>query len=119
MFSRIDALNPSGTFPGDLYKGINTFIHQYAYSLFTTHYPVKSDLTTFSTAKTVINRNRPILIGLLDLYGSTYGNHWIVAYQYLDETGTANDMYKCVDLWGDYDANVHVSWSQGYVYLTN
>ena len=117
MFNRIDKQNPSGTFPGDLYEGIHTFIYDYAYSLYLTYSPIKSDLTTFSKAKTVIDNDRPILIGLLSLYGSTYGNHWVVAYQYLDESGTANDMYKCVDLWGDHDANVNVSWSQGYVYL--
>ena len=34
--------------------------------------------------------------------------------QYLDESGTANDKYRTIDTWGNYDYIINVSWGVGY-----
>lgn len=117
MFDYIDAKHPNGTIPTHVSSGIDSYINDYVPSLAGKYFAHYSAFTTFAKAKTVINAGHPIAIGLLDLWGSEYGDHWVVAYQYYDASGTSNDMYKCVDNHGEYDAAIHVSWSEGYVYL--
>lgn len=126
LYEDIDRLCANGTFPYNLYSGIYYFLEENANSLLTTYTPHYGNFTTFSTAKTVIDRNRPILIGLLELWGSDLGNHWVVAYQYYDTTGTENDMYKVCNnqvpsgsTTADTALSIQVSWSEGLVYLSN
>jgi hypothetical protein len=126
LYEDIDRLCPNGTLPYNLYSGIYQFLEEEANNLLSTYTPHYGNFTTFSTAKTVINRDRPILIGLLELWGSNLGNHWVVAYQYYDTTGTENDMYKVCNnqvpegsISANTSLNIQVSWSEGLVYLSN
>lgn len=70
---------------------------------------------TFLTAKNRIDNKRPILIGLLAILGSNYGDHWVIAYQYTGTIGLPNDLYKVADNHGKYNAAINIGWSAGHV----
>jgi len=104
--------NYTGTYPDDLYMGTLQFFSDNGIS-------VVHDFggSTFSTAKTVINSGRPIAIGLLTILGSSYGDHWVTAYQYEDGS-LLNDYYKVVDNHGNYIAIISVGWTNGFYKIT-
>lgn len=104
--------NYTGTVPYDLYMGSTQFFSNYGISVVHDY-----GLTTFSTAKTVINSGRPIAIGLLTILGSPYNDHWVTAYQYEDGT-LLNDYYKVVDNHGNYKAIISVGWTSGFYKIT-
>lgn len=102
------ATNYTGTYPSDLYVGSSNYFLNNSVSVIHNF-----GSTTFSTAKTVINSGRPIAIGLLSALGSSYGNHWVTAYQYEDGS-YLNDYYKVIDNWGNYKATISVGWTFGF-----
>ena len=62
-----------------------------------------------------IDQGKPVIVGLLKPLGSTYGNHWVVAYAYLEtETGR---YLKVHDNWGNYNQVIPASWINGTVSL--
>ena len=48
-----------------------------------------------------IDEGKPVIIGILKPLGSTYGNHWVVAYAYA-ETASGERYFKVHDNWGNY-----------------
>lgn len=63
-----------------------------------------------------IDQGKPVIIGLNKLCGSTYGNHWVVAYAY-KETATGERYFKVHDNWGSYCAVIPAKWVNGTVSL--
>lgn len=116
LYSYIDALHPNGTLPSHLNAGIYNFLSNHSY-VSTGHQSFYSSGATWVTAKNEINAGYPLCIGLVEVLGSTYGNHWVVAYQYLDTGNISTRMYKCVDVIGSYTAAVYVCWSVGEVHM--
>lgn len=61
-------------------------------------------------------QGKPVIVGLMKLKGSTYGNHWVVAYGYKkDETG--KEWLKVHDNWGNYHKVIPASWINGTISL--
>ena len=116
LYSYIDALHPNGTLPSHLNAGIYNFLSNHSY-VSTGHQSFYTTGGTWSIAKNEINAGYPLCIGLVGALGSIYGNHWVVAYQYLETGNISTRMYKCVDVIGSYTAAVYVFWTQGAVYM--
>ena len=112
LFHYIDE-GKNGTIASDLGAGINNFLSDYSYCTYG-HRAGFGLTTTFSHAKEKIEAGYPLVIGLTALLGSTYGNHWVLAYQYYDYSSANGDKYKVVDNHGSYNAVVSVQWSVGY-----
>lgn len=60
-----------------------------------------------------MDQERPVIVGTLAMQGSSYGDHWVVAYQYND----GQSLYKCIDNHGRQAATINVSWTSGVVYM--
>ncbi|HCS30294.1 MAG: hypothetical protein ACTH87_00645 [Enterococcus italicus] len=56
-----------------------------------------------------IDQGLPLIVGLNKKLGSTYGNHWVVAYAY-GEDQTGKRWVKVHDNWGNYRAVVPAKW---------
>lgn len=114
LFNYIDK-GKNGTKPSDLGTGINQWLQKYGYATY--GHRAGFSLLTFSTAKSKINQGRPVCVGLLSILGSpsNYGDHWTLAYQYIDDSGTTSDMYRIVDNHGSYTKTIYVSWTSGIV----
>lgn len=114
LYTYIDK-GKNGTIVSDVQRGINLFLQDYS----SVTYGASSSVLTFSNAKTKINASRPVCVGMLSALGapSNYGNHWVLAYQYYDDSGTSNDKYRVVDNHGSYTATINVSWTSGLVYM--
>lgn len=63
-----------------------------------------------------IDEGKPVIIGILKPLGSTYGNHWVVAYAYA-ETASGERYFKVHDNWGNYKKVIPASWVNGTVTL--
>ena len=113
LYSYIDALCPSGTVYTDVRNGINSYLASIGY-YGAGHYAI-GGTTTWTKAKSEISSGYPLCIGLLSALGSTYGNHWVLAYQYLDSGSSYTSYYKVVDNHGSASAVVSVNWTLGYV----
>ncbi|MFV0560150.1 MAG: C39 family peptidase [Enterococcus sp.] len=61
-----------------------------------------------------LKQKKPVMIGVLGWLGSTYGNHWVVAYAYL-EAEDGRRYYKIHDNWGNYRKVIPASWANGTV----
>ena len=63
-----------------------------------------------------IDQGKPVIVGLAKILGSTYGNHWVTAYAYLeDEKGQR--FLKVHDNWGSYNKIIPASWINGTISL--
>lgn len=104
----------TSTIPSTVATGIRGFISKYSPN----KYIKATSMSTnpFSTVKSNCISNRPVFVGLLSSFGSSYGNHWITAYQY-KETGVYVGYYKCIDNWGNYKKEITSSWAMGAVSL--
>lgn len=102
----------TSTIPSTVATGIRGFISKYSPN----KYIKATSMSTnpFSTVKSNCISNRPICVGLLSSFGSSYGNHWVTAYQY-KETGVYVGYYKCIDNWGNYTKEITSSWAMGAV----
>lgn len=116
LFNYIDK-GKNGTIPTDVSVGINQWLQNYG--ILTYGHRTGFGVFTFSNAKSKIDAGRPVCIGLLTMLGSpeAYGDHWTLAYQYIDDAGTSNDMYKTVDNHGSYTKTFYVSWTSGIVFF--
>lgn len=102
--------------------GLPTIAWQVAHGLsrFFTHFdlPYRGRATVFGgwqRACKRIDQGKPVIVGLLKPLGSTYGNHWVVAYAYLEtETGR---YLKVHDNWRNYNQVIPASWINGTVSL--
>ncbi len=63
-----------------------------------------------------IREGKPVMIGILRLLGSTYGNHWVTAYAYY-ESASGERYYKVHDNWGNTNKVIPASWGNGTVSL--
>lgn len=63
-----------------------------------------------------IDQGKPVIVGVNQLLGSTYGNHWVVAYAY-QETIEGERFFKVHDNWGNHAAVIPVKWVNGTVSL--
>lgn len=63
-----------------------------------------------------IDEGKPVIVGVLKVLGSTYGNHWVVAYAYM-ETSEGKRFLKVHDNWGNYDQVIPAKWINGTVSL--
>ncbi len=104
----------TSTIPSTVATGIRGFISKYSPN----KYIKATSMSTnpFSTVKSNCISNRPVCVGLLSSFGSSYGNHWVTAYQY-KETGVYVGYYKCIDNWGNYKKEITSSWAMGAVSL--
>jgi len=117
LFTYIDQPHPSGTVGSHLRDGGNSFLQTYYASC-----TYEFESITFSpwaniTAK--ISFGYPVVVGTLAILGSDYGNHWVLAYLYYDDTGTANDVLLVVDNHGLYNGVVQRSWVSQCVRINN
>ncbi|MGG5312004.1 hypothetical protein IGL76_000689 [Enterococcus sp. DIV2381] len=63
-----------------------------------------------------IRQGKPVMIGILKLLGSTYGNHWVTAYAYY-ESASGERYYKVHDNWGNTNKVIPAKWANGTVSL--
>lgn len=63
-----------------------------------------------------IDQGQPVIVGLNKLLGSTYGNHWVVAYAY-KETTEGKRYLKIHDNWGNYQKVIPAKWINGTISL--
>lgn len=103
----------SETLPNHVGSGITTFMKNYS----TTKVNASVDLyQTWIYVNTLCSKQRPILTGLLNALGSSYGDHWVLVYQ-IREDAEGKGWYKCVDNWGGYNKVIQSSWTMGNVWL--
>lgn len=103
--------------------GLPTIAWQVAHgiSCFFNHhgYPVQARATMIGGWQRSVKRidqGKPLIIGLNQLLGSTYGNHWVVAYAYM-ETNQGERYLKIHDNWGNYRAVIPAKWVNATVSL--
>ena len=103
--------------------GLPTIAWQVAHgiSCFFKHhgYPVQARATMIGGWQRSVKRidqGKPLIIGLNQLLGSTYGNHWVVAYAYM-ETSQGERYLKIHDNWGNYRAVIPAKWVKATVSL--
>ena len=72
---------------------------------------------TRSMVKAMIDKNRPIMVGLISYLGYNKPNHWVVAYQYTTYSNDKRLYYRCVDNHGDYRKAINSSWALGVVMI--
>lgn len=103
--------------------GLPTIAWQVAHgiSCFFNHhgYPVQARATMIGGWQRSVKRidqGKPLIIGLNQLLGSTYGNHWVVAYAYM-ETSQGERYLKIHDNWGNYRAVIPAKWVNATVSL--
>lgn len=63
-----------------------------------------------------IDQGKPVIIGLNKYLGSSYGNHWVVAYAY-KETDKGQRFVKIHDNWGSYQKIIPAKWINGTISL--
>lgn len=63
-----------------------------------------------------IDGGQPLIVGLNGLSGSTYGNHWVVAYAYY-ENEKGQRFLKIHDNWGNYAKIIPAKWINGTISL--
>lgn len=63
-----------------------------------------------------IDQGKPVIVGVLKVLGSTYGNHWVTAYAYM-ETSEGERFLKVHDNWGNYNKIIPAKWVNGTVSL--
>lgn len=116
LFTYIDK-GKNGTVAIDLCGGINRYLTDYSYQ--SNCHRAGYGLTTFSTAQSTIDNGFPVCIGMLTALGSDMGDHWVTAYQYIDQDGTTSDRYRCVgnQQVNQYSKVIYVSWTAGIAYI--
>ncbi|HAO60686.1 MAG TPA: hypothetical protein DCQ90_01810 [Erysipelotrichaceae bacterium] len=115
LYNYIDK-GKNGTFPWDVSSGVNSWMMAYSPIYNLSHRSWYSTFT-FSLAKDDISNMRPVAIGLLEMLGSTYEDHWVTAYQFQENGIFSTSYYKVVDNHGSYTATIHVNWTSGIVGL--
>lgn len=97
------------TVPLQISLGLRRFFHAY-------RIPVEvltQSLGARETGKLLLADKQPFLLGVLWLFGSKYGNHWVTAYGYCQVAGKV--FYKVHDNWGDYRKIISATLGNGLV----
>lgn len=100
------------TVPLQVSRGITKFLQK-------TDYPYSARSTVAGSWQRTTKRLRqgkPVILGLLKVLGSTYGNHWVTAYAYY-ESSTGERFYKVHDNWGNDARIIPATWCNGTVSL--
>lgn len=66
-----------------------------------------------ATLKELLKQKQPALLGILTIFGSSYGNHWVVPYSYREYQGVT--YYKIHDNWGNYRKIIPATLGNGVV----
>lgn len=109
----IDQLTPhKGSFYWNIREALN-------YILQPTEYIAHSGWWTERDVPQLITDDKgPVIVGTLQILGSSYKNHWLVVYAYaFDATGKL--WFKGYDNHGRHDAVIPASETFSYVYLEN
>lgn len=100
------------TTPVQISLGLNQFFRRY-------RIPFRARGTLVGSWQRVTKRimtGEPVMIGLLQLKGSTYKNHWVVVHGFM-ETAEGQRFYKIHDNWGDSAAVIPAKWGNGTISL--
>ncbi|HLQ40262.1 MAG TPA: C39 family peptidase [Tetragenococcus sp.] len=63
-----------------------------------------------------LDAGQPLIVGLNAMAGSTYGNHWVVAYAYY-ENDAGQRFLKIHDNWGNYEKVIPQKWLNATISL--
>ncbi|MDT2673142.1 hypothetical protein [Enterococcus dongliensis] len=102
------------TVPIQISLGLNRFFRRY-------HIPYRARATTVGSWQRTTKRiaaGEPVMIGLLQILGSKYKNHWVVAHGFM-ETSDGQRFYKIHDNWGKSAAIVPAKWVNGTISLVS
>ncbi|MFR1685937.1 MAG: C39 family peptidase [Massilimicrobiota timonensis] len=107
--------NPTATRPRDVSNGMWWVISKQAGLYYA---PDSQSIgTTWNKAVQKINGfPNCVGIGLVEIFDSEYGDHWVVGYQYKEDSSNKG-YFKCYDGWGHSDATIHASWTLGLVWV--
>lgn len=100
------------TVPLQISIGLNRFFRRY-------RIPYRARGTMVGSWQRVTKRllgGEPVMIGLLQLRGSTYKNHWVVVHGFM-ETSAGDRFYKIHDNWGKSEAVIPAEWGNGTISL--
>lgn len=98
------------TIPAQISFGLNRFLKQQKVQR-------RARFTTTGAWQRTTKRilaGKPVMIGVLRLLGSTYGNHWVVAYGFYEDS-EGKRLYKVHDNWGNYNKIIPASWANGTI----
>lgn len=79
--------------------------------------PRTTSIGCWQRATKRIKKGQPVLVSIMGWLGSSYGNHWVTAYAFL-ETSQGQRYYKVHDNWGNYKKVIPASWGNGTVSLS-
>lgn len=100
------------TTPVQIAFGLNRFFRRY-------RIPYRARGTIAGSWQRVTKRilaGEPIMIGLLQMKGSTYKNHWVVVHGFM-ENAEGQRFYKIHDNWGQSEAVIPATWGNGTISL--
>lgn len=100
------------TVPLQISFGLNRFFRRYGI-------PYRARGTVAGSWQRVTKRilmGEPVMIGLLQMFGSTYKNHWVVVHGFM-EAADGRRFYKIHDNWGKTDAVIPAEWGNGTISL--
>lgn len=108
------AIQPLGlpTVPGQVSHGITKFLKHTGNRVSAR----STMLGSWQRATKRIRQGKPVILGVLKVLGSTYGNHWVTAYAYY-QSSSGERFYKVHDNWGNTDQLIPASWCNGTVSL--
>lgn len=69
------------------------------------------------TSEKLLQEKNPFLLGVLRIFRSEYGNHWVVCYAY--GTYEGQTFYKIHDNWGNYEKIIAATLGNGIVAIEN
>lgn len=102
------------TVPVQVSSGINRFLRKYGISARARFYHTKN----WQHITKAILAGRPVVVSLIRILGSAYGNHWVTAYAFL-ETSSGQRYLKIHDNWGRYDRIIPANWVNSTVVLAH
>ncbi|OQO70703.1 dihydrolipoamide dehydrogenase [Enterococcus villorum] len=100
------------TVPLQVSHGITKFLKE-------NDYPCSARSTVAGSSQRAtkrIRQGKPVILGVLKVLGSPYGNHWVTAYAYY-ESSSGERFYKVHDNWGNYERTIPAKWCNGTVSL--
>lgn len=100
------------TVPLQISLGLNRFFRRYRIS-----YRARGTVAgSWQRVTKRILKGEPVMIGLLQLFGSSYRNHWVVVHGFM-ETSDGQKFYKIHDNWGKSAAVIPAEWGNGTISL--